>query len=355
MKFDFVIGNPPYQEQTTDTAPLTNGQIRTKNVFPFFQIAGDEIAENSTVLIYPGARWIHRSGKGMSKFGLSQINDPHLSRIDFWPDSNELFSGVDIADGITVVIKNNKKISGGFEYVYHKNGEAIKVMMDNPGEDLIPLNPKNIIVLEKVDKFVKKYGLSYLHDKILSQKLFGIESDFVEKNPLIVRPYECDDNIDFSYEIKLFTNDKAGKTGRAKWFVTNRNIIQTNSEYIDLWKVVVSSANAGGQKRDNQLEIFDNHSAFGRARVALSVFSSQEEAINFYNYCKTDIIKFMFLMTDEALTSLGKRVPDLQSYKNNSLINFSTNIGEQLNKLIGFSEDEIEYIKTYVNTKRKER
>lgn len=78
--------------------------------------------------------------------------------------------------------------------------------------------------------------------------------------------------------------------------------------------MVVSSANAGGQKRDNQIEIIDNHSAFGRSRVALGSFKTETEAINFYHYCKATLIRFMFLMTDEALTSLGKKVPDVLDY-----------------------------------------
>ena len=66
-------------------------------------------------------------------------------------------------------------------------------------------------------------------------------------------------------EIKLFTNDKAGKSGRAHWYITDKNVITSGREYLNKWKVIVSSANAGGQKRSNQIAIIDNHSAFGRS------------------------------------------------------------------------------------------
>lgn len=75
MKFDFVIGNPPYQEETTQEASKTNGQTPKKNIFHYFQMAADRIAGEATVMIYPAGRWIHRSGKGMEDFGLQQIND----------------------------------------------------------------------------------------------------------------------------------------------------------------------------------------------------------------------------------------------------------------------------------------
>lgn len=137
--------------------------------------------------------------------------------------------------------------------------------------------------------------MKFLHDAILPRSLFPIESDFVEKNPTKVRRYNGFDNdIDFSTEIKLFTNDKAGKAGRATWFIANKDVITRNKEYIAQWQVVVSSANAGGQKRDNQLEIIDNHSAFGRSRLALRSFDSYEEAKNFFNYVSCYFIRYTF-------------------------------------------------------------
>lgn len=357
MKFDYVIGNPPYQEQTTSVVPKTNGQVRSKSIFQYFQIEADKIATKASVLIYPGSRWIHRSGKGMADFGLKQINDVTLRRIDFYPNSKEVFPGpVAIADGVSIVLKEKEKQTPRFDYVYHNNGECVSLEMDNPGETLIPLNPSDAVIVNKVEQFVNDNKLDYLHGKILSQKLFGIESDFVESNPNKVREYVSDDDVDFSHEIKLFTNDKAGKKGRAKWFVADRNVVSTSVKYIDEWQVVVSSANAGGQKRDNQIEIIDNHSAFGRARVALSSFTTKQEAVDFYNYARTYLVRFMFLMTDEALTSLGKRVPDLMDYtENNPIIDFSAPLDNQLYQLVGLKPAEIKHIEDTINNLRKKK
>lgn len=127
-------------------------------------------------------------------------------------------------------------------------------------------------------------------------------------------------------------------------------------KYIDEWQVVVSSANAGGQKRDNQIEIIDNHSAFGRARVALSSFTTKQEAVDFYNYARTYLVRFMFLMTDEALTSLGKRVPDLMDYtENNPIIDFSAPLDNQLYQLVGLKPAEIKHIEDTINNLRKKK
>lgn len=349
MKFNAVVGNPPYQEEALLAPTAVNGQAPRTNVFQYFQIIADEISSGVTSLIYPAGRWIHRSGKGLASFGLEQINDKTLQKIDFYPDSQEVFKDVAIADGLSMVLKNKNKLEGGFVYVYHKNKDIYILNIKNPGLDLLPLNPNDIPIIDKVTSFVEKYQLRYLHDRILPRSLFGIESDFVEKNPSLIKEYSENYELDTTNEIKLFTNDKAGKAGRGKWFIANKSIIKTNQKLIYEWQVVVSSANAGGQKRDNQIEIIDNKSAFGRSRVALGSFRTENEAKNFYDYCNTNIVKFMFLMTDESLSSLGLKVPDIMDYSdNNQIVNFSKDLDKQLYNLIGLSASEIEYIESSV-------
>lgn len=289
----------------------------------------------------------------MKDFGLKQINDPHLDKVLFYADANDVFPDVQIADGISIVVKKMKKTSGGFTYTYIKHGKVKSVHLDNPGTDLIPLDPTDMILADKFSNFVKTNSLDFLHNHILPRSLFGIESDFVSKNQDKVEPLSKDSEIDFSRQIKLFTNDKAGKSGRAKWFIADRNVI-SNMDYLSQWQVVVSSANAGGQKRDRQLEIIDNHSAFGRARVALRSFRTPKEAENFYKYVESYIIRYAFLLTDEALSSLGKKVPDLLDYTdNNNLINFDEDIDKQLVKLMGLSQEDMDYIKSRINNMRR--
>ena len=82
--FDFVIGNPPYQAETAELKKdSSNGQTPKKNVFHFLQMAADEVTNDTSVMIYPGGRWIQRSGKGMAEFGLNQINSKELSKVYF--------------------------------------------------------------------------------------------------------------------------------------------------------------------------------------------------------------------------------------------------------------------------------
>ena len=79
MKFEYAIGNPPYQEITAQKETTTD-MLARKNVFQNLQ-KEVELVANNTCLIYPAKRWINRDGKGMQIFGKEQINDTHLKAL----------------------------------------------------------------------------------------------------------------------------------------------------------------------------------------------------------------------------------------------------------------------------------
>ena len=103
------------------------------------------------------------------------------------------------------------------------------------------------------------------------------------------------------------------------------------------------------QKRDWQLELLDNHSAFGRSRVALGMFKTEQEAENFFKFCQPYLVRFLFLMTDEALTTLAKEVPYFADWKKaGGLIDFSGDINAQLCTLAKLTKTEAAYVEEKV-------
>ena len=148
-------------------------------------------------------------------------------------------------------------------------------------------------IARKITSFILDNNLKSLSSSpTINQKLFQIESSFVELNPDKVEIYNGQE-FDKKTHIKLLANDKAGKAGRATWYIAKRNVIKVRQELIDKYKVVVSSANAGGQKRDNKLEILEPATAFGRSRLALKAFDTEIEARNFYKYVSSKFIRFV--------------------------------------------------------------
>lgn len=353
MKFDVIVGNPPYQIETK-TENSKNGQAPRTNIFHYFENIAIENAQEASALIFPAVRWIHRSGKGLKEFGLKMINDNRLEKIVYYPNATEIFENTEIADGISIVVTNTKKSSDNFEFRYKDKNVLQTINVNCPGDELLVLNPNDKIIVDKIKTMVKNLGIKYLHDGIYPRTLFGIESDFVEKNSKKVRPYNTEKDFNPETEIKLLTNDKSGSAGRSSWFIVNRNTITQSKNLIDEWQVVVSSAHGGGQDgRDNQIAIIDNHSAFGRSKVALKSFKTKKEAENFLKYAKSIFVRYAFLMTDEALTSLGMYVPDFIDYSDtNKYLDFSKDIDKQIIKLMKFSDDEFKYMETVTNKKK---
>lgn len=298
-------------------------------------------------------RWIHQSGKGVKEFGIKQINDSRLARIVFYPDATEVFPSGDasLSDGISIVMKKANKTEQGFRYIYRERDKEYSINANNPGDQLMPLNPHDLPISRKIQNVVESNKWNFLHESILPRSLFGIESNFAEEHPSLIR--KDDGTADYDKgEIRLLTNDKAGKAGRATWFIIDRKNIPNGQDFIDQWQVIVSSANAGGQKRDNQIEIIDNHSAFGRSRLALGSFTTGREAEQFYMYLNTYLIKYTFLLTDEALSSLGKKVPDLRPFNGNPLLDFNQPLDNQMEELFNLTPDEVEYIHRRVDSLR---
>ena len=110
-------------------------------------------------------------------------------------------------------------------------------------------------------------------------------------------------------------------------------------------------ANAGGLKRDWQFELLDNHSAFGRSRVALGMFKTKTEAENFMEFCQSDIVRVLSLMTDEALTTFTKEVPWFGEWKTaDGLLDFNDDVNKQLCTLFKLTKPEATYVTKTIRT-----
>ena len=95
-----------------------------------------------------------------------------------------------------------------------------------------------------------------------------------------------------------------------------------------------------------------NYSAFGRSRVALKTFATEQEAKNFFKYATSEIIRFAFLLTDESLTSLAKKVPDLLDYSDaNGVINYDGDVNTQLYELFGIDNRNQQHIREVLASK----
>ena len=113
MKFDFCIGNPPYQE--------TKGETKNVDIWPSFVEESTKIA-NCSALIHPG-RWLipKKQMEPIHKL----ILDSGLICFNYYPDASILFTGKQIDGGVTVTIFRNGVNNNPIKY--YRNDEYLGI------------------------------------------------------------------------------------------------------------------------------------------------------------------------------------------------------------------------------------
>ena len=171
VKFEAIVGNPPYQEEKIKGKSKSNAQNPRTNIFQYFQLIAMKLTNKYTSLTFPAIRWIHQSGKGLKKFGKDLINSQTLAKLYFYPNSKELFNGIDIPDGLSIILTDKSKKAAGFKYIYCIKGDQFVLQMDNPGDELMTIDPNHICITNKIKIFVRAQNLEFLHNSILPRSL----------------------------------------------------------------------------------------------------------------------------------------------------------------------------------------
>lgn len=106
MKFDAVVGNPPYQESTD-----TNF---AKPVYHYFIESAKNMMPRYVCMVHP-ARFLFNAGATPKDWNDKMLNDPHLSIVMYEPESQKLFSGVEIKGGICITLWQRDNKGKGLE------------------------------------------------------------------------------------------------------------------------------------------------------------------------------------------------------------------------------------------------
>lgn len=358
MKFDFCIGNPPYQETKNKTETQT--QANSNWIYQYFQFAADDIAECSC-LIYPFGGWFDAPDR-LNGLGNRILNDKRTIMVKAYEGTtdrrawyrtdkqpNPVFgSGVNLSAGVSVVLRNSKE-HDSFKYsnrIYSDN--EVSIYYDRT-EDLVP-NPMFMQINNKL------IGTK-LNDRI-KKGIFDIESDFVEKNPKRV----SSNKEDWTNPILLLANDKSGSSGRTKEYWADKNIIKENKQvFLKPYKVIMTSAYpkqklVSGvptiknvkQRIDELIELLPSNSAFGKSRLGLFMSDNKKECENFMKYIKTTFFAGLVLQEPNRRSSFGYVIPD-QNFTDKSDIDWSKSIeyiNRQLYKKYKLDKAEIAFIES---------
>ena len=268
MKFDYVIGNPPYQISDggagVSATPIYNRFIEAiKTTHP-----------SAICLIIP-AKW-YSGGKGLDKFREGMLGDRHISTLVDYSNSLDVFPNVDVAGGVCYFVWK-EAYNGKCKYTNYRNGKATTAYRDlNEFQTFI-----RYPVASEIVKKVKEDGELTLDKVVSSRKPFGLATT--------AKPMKTGD-------ITLRYNG-----GRGPYKSTE---IRVGTEMIDQWKIIISrltAEHAGQPAKDGKyrvlstMELLKPGEICSETYLVAGAFDSKEEATNYMDYLKTQFVRFLIL------------------------------------------------------------
>ena len=340
MKFDAIVGNPPYQIMATGDA---NG---SDPIYHLFIDAACKLGEKVS-FIHP-ARFLFNAGKTPKDWNEKMLNDEHYKVVQYWANSGDVFPTVDIKGGVAVTYwDKNKTFEKIGTFVAH---EPLRTALEKV------LAIKGFKSLTDSIYPQNKYEFSTLYKDYPHYKNI-IGSDGADKR---LRPNAFD-------KLDVFTENQSKGEIPIHGLIKNKRVIRfINSKYIeasenlDKYKVLVPKANGSGAIGEvlstpmvGEPMVGEPMVGYTGSFIGIGAFETQVEAENCMKYIKTKFARAMLgtlKVTQDNPRETWLNVP-LQDFTSNSDIDWSKSVSEidkQLYKKYGLSAEEIAFIESKV-------
>lgn len=167
MKFDVIIGNPPYQ--------LSDGgaSASAKPIYNLFVEQAKKLKPRYLSMIIP-SRWM-TGGKGLDQFRNTMIHDKHITVMHDFADSGDCFNGVDIKGGICYFLWERDKEALCDIYRHDINGVSFSQRYLVEDDDDIYIRYSELVSIK--NKVWKNTGCSF-ESIVSARKPYGLPSDF---------------------------------------------------------------------------------------------------------------------------------------------------------------------------------
>lgn len=357
MKFDYVIGNPPYQEVASKSNP------RQAPIYPYFYDASKKVAKKY-ILISP-ARFLFNAGLTSKTWNKKMLSDKHLKVKEYIPDASKVFPNTDIKGGVAIIYRNSAISFGAIEEfipneilrsivqkVKSKVEPSLMAIMHAGRSELI----FNSLAFEKYPqitldrlKAIQKHNPKVR--KLAPKEEFEIKTSSFDVTPYLFSNQNVSNNQE-KYRILGLSRQKRVWNWIESRYVTPRNYSDNNLKF---YKLFISKASGNGAFGEILSTVFIGKPGDSSTPTFLSVgkLKTLREAQNAKKYVYTKFARALLgilKITQDNIPAKWKYVP-LQDFTNNSDIDWSRSIHEidlQLYRKYGLDEKEIQFIETHV-------
>lgn len=336
MRFNAVVGNPPYQEEGLNT--------RKAPLYHLFYDAANKLS-NYVTLITP-ARFLFDAGQTPKKWNEKMLNDVHFKVVNYFPDSKDVFNTVDIKGGVAIGLINKQEQFGriGIFTVYNELNSIIEKVVKNPLMDFSSM--MDIVSSRGLYRFSEQLFIDFPNAKEKLGKGTGnmIASNVFEKLPEVFKTDKTDNSISF---IGRLNNE------RVQRFVDNKYIIQ--NEYLSTYNVIIPKSNGTGAYGEalSKPIISEKWQGSTDTFISIGAFDNYSEAQALLKYLNTKFLRSMLGIkkaTQDNSKNVWEYVP-IQDFTSESDIDWNVSIADidkQLYLKYGLVENEISFIEKSV-------
>ncbi|CBK80812.1 Eco57I restriction endonuclease [Coprococcus catus GD/7] len=334
MKFDFVIGNPPYQDIISEES---DNKTYAAPVYNMFMDEAATIADKAE-LIHP-ARFLFNAGATPKAWNEKMLADEHFKVLQYSENAADVFPNTDIKGGLVISYRDATK-----------NYDPIGIFTK--------YDELNTILHKVKVKNEKSF------DTIIASTMsYGVTSLFVKEHPHLVNRLRTsaftvlaevffDEKPNDGYEYILMAGLKNMK--RTRMYV-RKDYIKDKDGTLDYYTVLMPAASGSGKFGEtlSATDIAEPGVGFLQTFIGIGKYDTLEPCKNIQKYIKCKFTRTLLgvLKITQHCTGQAWSCVPLQDFTSSSDIDWSqsiANIDKQLYKKYNLSDEEINFIETNV-------